>query len=335
VAGGFLTLKPLGVHTVLGHLNKPIPPFIIAVGDRRRVWKAGKILRLNNYLLLDEYARKKNEDKAGRVAVGIGVFEKDGFSLPLCVFETQMGCSATQINLREAIYYASLTKSGDGYLYKYDGKTIKSDGIYVVRVGTAAGVNSHDPRKEEIEIGDIAIATSSFGCIGAVIQSTLKKIHFLSDIRESIEKIPLEMRAAKILSLSKDLECIETFCSLSLISAIRQAASTISSRYHLGPNFSKDSLYAELGEEGFAELRDRYDVISTEMEQVVINVLAGEFRQAGINVQSGLVSAIIGAIPGKSFPETEIEKQAAFLAERDSMIIAALALHSIAKGLNS
>lgn len=329
-----MSLKPLGIHTVLGHMNKPIPPFIIAVGDRRRVWKAGKILKLKNYLLLDEYARKKSEDEAGRVAVGIGIFEKDNFSLPLCIFETQMGCSATQINLREALYYASLTQSKNNFFYEYDGKTIRSDGIYVVRVGTAAGVNSYDPRKEEIEIGDIAIATSSFGCIGAVIQSTLKKIHFLSDIRKSFREMPLEMRAAKILSLSKDSECIETFCSPSLVSAIKQAASTIASRYSVGPNFSKDSLYAELGEEGFVALRDRYGVISTEMEQVVINVLAGEFRQSGVNVQSGLVSAIIGAIPGKSFPETEIEKQAANLAEHNSMIIAALALHSIAKDLN-
>jgi uridine phosphorylase len=341
-------VKPLGVHTALGYLQGKdpsgksrfatfpildyndgmIPPFIIAVGDRRRVWQAPKTLNFGSYLLVDEELRVSSGNGAGRVAITIGLFEKDGFSVPICVLETQMGCSATQINLKEALYYTR----EDGFVF--DGKKIGSDGIYVIRAGTAAGVNSRKQSELELEIGDIAITTESYGSIGAVLQSIVKKIHFLSDMRDQIQALRAELMKNKILDISHDAETMRTMCSSTVCLQMQRAADSLGVRNFVGPNFSKDSLYGELGEDGFAALRDNYGIISTEMEQVAIDSLAGEFRAAGINVQTGLVSAIIGAIPGKSFPETKEEERAAHDAETNSVLIAAMTLHSIARKLN-
>src|SRR5271157_1824116 len=109
------TIEPLGAHTCLGHLHSlrkwkdipylkenhgMLPPFIIAVGSRVRVAKAPEILGLKDPVFLDETARATVGLSAyGRVAMVVGLFEKAGIQTPIAVVETQMGCSATQINL--------------------------------------------------------------------------------------------------------------------------------------------------------------------------------------------------------------------------------------------
>ncbi|MFH1222153.1 MAG: hypothetical protein V1492_03650 [Candidatus Micrarchaeota archaeon] len=337
-------VKPLGAHTAVGFVQESqkfneipylkdnegkLPPFIIAVGSRVRVMKAPSLLNLKEPAFIDQIAKKQiGPDAYGRVSVLIGKFEQEGFSIPLCVFETQMGCSGTQINLKEALYFANET----GYLL--DNRAVKSNGIYVIRAGTAAGVNSKNPSEAQLQIGDITIATESYGAIGAVLQSIIGRIHFLPDMRESVEELLSTLKADKILGLSHDRTTLKTYSSTTLVLQMQQEADRMGVRNFVGPNFSKDSLYSELGEDGFAALRDTYGIISSEMEQLVVDSLAGEFRRAGVNVQSGLISALVGAIPGKSFPETTAEKEAAAKAEENAVIIAAKVLWNIARGNN-
>ncbi|MEW6722375.1 MAG: hypothetical protein AB1324_03870 [Candidatus Micrarchaeota archaeon] len=338
-------VKPLGSHTAVGHLhelgkwkdipylrenNGMLPPFIIAVGSRVRVMKARELLELENPVMIDESARSKFGLGAyGRVAMLVGKYRLAGLDVPLAVVETQMGCSATQINLKEALYYAR----HDGYQLK--GKFVRSDAAYVIRAGTCAGVNSFAPGEVRIGIGDILIATESYGSIGALIQSTMQSLNYTGiNIAEKADLLRKMISQYGSLRLSHDAQSLATSCSTRTVLRLQEAADAMDLRNFVGPNFSKDSLYAEIGEEGFAMLRDTYGVISTEMEEPVIDVLAGEFRKAGVPVHSGLVSAAIGAIPGKSFAETQQEKRVAARAESNAVEIAARALADIALSIS-
>jgi len=332
-------LKPLGTHTAIGHLHElekwkevpylkdnegMLPPFMMVVGSRVRVKKAVEVLGIKNHIFLDEEALARCGLEAyGRISMLIGVVEHDGFSVPVSVIETQMGCPATQINLKEALYF---TKE-DGYIL--EGREIKSNGIYVVRAGTCGGVNSFSPSKAKVSIGDIVIANESYGFIGAIMQSTLSKLSFAGiNLTDAVV-------GNQGISVSNDRRYLKTECSKELIEYLKKAAKTLGLKNIIvGPNFTKDSLYAEMGEEEFAKLRDVYGIVSTEMEGMMIDVVASEFGRQGIAVHSGLVLAAVGAIPGKSFAETEEEKEAAGKAENNALRIAARAFAEIVKSLN-
>ncbi|MEM4359382.1 MAG: hypothetical protein QXT45_02515 [Candidatus Bilamarchaeaceae archaeon] len=336
-------LKPLGTHTAVGRLheldkwkdvpylkdnNGMLPPFIIAVGSRERVKKAPDVLQIKDPAFIDEIAQEiAGLDAYGRVALLVGVV-KGRIEFPLAIVETQMGCPATQINLKEILYFTR----DDGY--SWNKKKIKTSGIYVVRAGTAGGVNSHSSDNFAMSIGDIAIGTESYGSIGAILQSKLSILDFAS-----VNAVERTGRCIKdvirnSLYVSHDLKYLKTLASVDLLCHLKAAAEELKLNAIAGPNFTKDSLYAEMGEEKFAELRNAYGVISTEMEQMIIDVVAAEFREKGIYVGSGLVSAIIGAIPGKSFPETEKEKRAAKEAEANTLRLAAKAFERIAQNLS-
>lgn len=339
-------VKPLGSHTCVGHLHSldkwkdipflqnnhgMLPPLMIAVGSRIRVLKSPETLGMKNHIFLDEKAREVAGLEAyGRVAMAIGELERNGSLIPITVFETQMGCSATQINLKEALYFAR----DDGYNNSSEIK-IASDGIYVVRVGTCAGVNSFQRSEIQVQIGDLLIATDSYGSIGALIQSTLQALKYTGvDIAAKADELRKLLREYGNLRLSHDDSSLVTSASTRVVLRLQRSADALGLKNLVGPNFAKDSLYAEIGEEGFAMLRDIYGVISTEMEAPAVDVLAGEFRRAGIHAYSGLVSAAIGAIPGKSFAETTAERQLASNAETNAMNVAANALADIAVSLN-
>ena len=338
-------VKPLGAHTALGHLHElnrwkdipyldrndgMLPPFIIAVGSRVRVLRSPDILKLKDPIFIDQEALSKVGLEAyGRVAILIGMYETAGFAFPLAVVETQMGCSATQINLKELMYFARDDE------YNINHRTVKSDSLYVIRAGTCAGVNSSSPAEVKTGIGDILIATESYGSIGALIQSTLSELGFTGiNAADKVDALRRLLSEHRVLRLSHDTKNMRTECSTRLILQLQRAADKRDLRNLVGPNFTKDSLYAEMGEDDFAALRDTYGVISTEMEEPVIDVLAAEFRKAGMQAHTGLISAAIGAIPGKSFAETPAEKKAAADAEENILRIAADAFGNIARALN-
>ncbi|MEW6035702.1 MAG: hypothetical protein AB1529_03760 [Candidatus Micrarchaeota archaeon] len=338
-------VKPLGSHTVVGHLhelgkwkdipylrenNGMLPPFIIAVGSRVRVMKAQSLLKLKDAVMIDEEARGRfGLSCYGRVAMLVGKMSYRGLDVPLAVVETQMGCSATQINLKETLYFAR----HDGY--QTDTGGVKSDAAYVIRAGTCAGVNSFAPSEVRVGIGDILIATESYGSIGALIQSTMQSLNYTGiNIAEKADLLRKMISQYGALRLSHDAQSLATSCSTRLVLRLQEAADVMNIRNFVGPNFTKDSLYAEIGEDGFAMLRDTYGIMSTEMEEPVIDVLAGEFRKAGVPVYSALISAAIGAIPGKSFAETPQEKKMAADAESNAVKIAARALCNVALSIH-
>ncbi len=337
----------LGSHTCVGLLHElkrwkdipflkdnegMLPPFIIAVGSRMRVQCSPQILGMKDASFIDDEAHQRVGLKAyGRVSMALGKIRvpKTGLDVPVAVVETQMGCSATQINLKEVLHFAR----ADGY--NVDGSFVKSDGIYVIRAGTSAGVNSHSSSEIAVEIGDVLIATDSYGSIGALIQSTMQSLNYTGiNIAEKADALRRLISEYGNLRLSHDGQSLATSASHRVVLRLQRAADELRVKNLVGPNFAKDSLYAEIGEDGFAMLRDTYGIISTEMEAPAVDALAGEFRRAGIPVYSGLVTGAVGAIPGKSFAETAREKKAASDAETNAVKVAARALAGIASDSN-
>jgi uridine phosphorylase len=339
-------VKKLGAHTAVGHLHElnrwkdipyldknegMLPPFIINVGSRVRVKIAKEILNFENPVFIDEEALGKVGLKAyGRVSMLLGVMKDDGFRFPLAVVETQMGGPAAEINVKEILYFAR--ENG----YAIDNAKMESDGVYLIRAGTAGGVNSHSQAEIKLAIGDVVIASESYGSVGTVIQSVLGEPSYTGiKVADKVDEMRTLLSEHRTLFLSHDRKNLRTECSDKIVLNLQQAALELGFRSFLGANFTKDSLYAEMGEDFFAWLRDNYGVTSTEMEQLTIDAVGAEFRKAGIAVYTGLVSAAIGAIPGKSFPETEEEKKRADKAEENALQVAARALGNIAKSLNS
>ncbi|MEM4166315.1 MAG: hypothetical protein QW153_01525 [Candidatus Bilamarchaeaceae archaeon] len=331
-------LKPLGTHTAVGHLydlgkwkdvpylrenHCMLPPFMICVGSRVRVMKAKEILKLRDSVFIDEYALKKFGTSAyGRVSILVGIAESGGIDFPISVVETQMGCPATQINMHELLYF---TRQGQ---YSYNNKIINGkESIYVVRAGTCAGVNSDDPFIPSVSIGDVAIANFNIGAVGAIIQSYLGILDFVGRSAVNAKKELLKAAGfsgdfeSSDIILTKDKKYLITKCSDELVGEFKKVVKLRNISFAIGPNFTKDSLYAEMGEKEFVELNKKYGVISTEMEQLVIDFLAKKFTLEGISIKTGLISAVIGAIPGKSFPTTEKEKKAAKEAEEKILLI--------------
>lgn len=326
-------VKPLGIHTSMGYLHEfrkwkdipylrendgMLPPFMIAVGSRTRVMRAGKALGLRYPVVIDdEVMGRHGLSMYGRTSFLVGVLETEGLAFPITVAETQMGCPATQIILRELMYFSR----AEGY--DFFGESIRSPGMQVIRAGTSAGVNSFDSGKMQVEIGDMLIGTESFGSIGALIQSNVRMLGFMGLPR------PMDLDEVPGLSLSEDKVHMKTSCSWALVKNLEGAAEELGFETKTGANFTKDSLYAEMSEETFAALRDKYGIISTEMEQLVIDMLAADFRTAGIQADTGLILAAIGAIPGKSFPETAEEQKKASDAEENILRIAARAFTAL------
>ena len=324
-------VKPLGIHTAVGHLQKfskwkdipylkdnfgRVPPFIISVGSRARVFHSANLLNFREKAIVDVEAMDKfGIPYFGRVALLIGLAESKAGTFPLMVAESQMGCPAAQINLRELLYYSN----PEGY--NASGNFYPSDSIYVVRAGTCGGVNSHGLSSPAMQIGDVAIATESIGSVGAIFQSSFGMLSF-----SGISPKPESGGA----SFTPDGQHLLTSPSPQLVSFLASSARESGIASCCGPNFTKDSLYAEMGEDDFATLRDRYGVISTEMEQIAIDLLARQFSDEGVPVNSGLIAAVIGAIPGKSFPETKEEHEAAAVAEENALVLAKESLGKIA-----
>ena len=118
-------VKPLGIHTSMGYLHEfkkwkdipylrenegRLPPYMIAVGSRTRVMRAGKELDLREPVLIDQEVMDRHGlSMFGRTSLLVGVLETDGLAFPITILETQMGCPATQIILKELMYFSRET----------------------------------------------------------------------------------------------------------------------------------------------------------------------------------------------------------------------------------
>jgi len=295
------------------------PPLVLAVGDRRRVYTIAR--RLTKPEILPEAAarlsnrRMSRNDLAstpefGRVAMAIGLVSP---SVPVLVVETQMGAPATQIIMNEVLS-DKLTNTS----YRVGSRRITLPYKNVIRVGTAGGINCNG--KPMVKLGDIVNATHSIGATGAVIQS-LARLDFWN--AEAIEQF-----RKRWTNLGSDFTITSdghprVECSVDVVDALDKAGRRIiAEAYHRGGNITKDSLYAELNEDAFLDLCRWDDCRSTEMELSAIAVSA---RKSGAHF--GMVTGIVGLVPGGSFAESQKVKT---LAEQRSLRVALEAMKHLA-----
>ena len=324
----------LGRHTTLSYLaGKPgiwrripylkdndgrAPPIILAVGDRRRVYAFSR--RLTRPVLLPEAAARLSHPRAreedlwaaaefGRVAMAIGLVS----SFPVLVVETQMGGPATQIIIKEV-----LSDNLTSIAYRAGGKVVRLPHKVVIRVGSAGGINCDEmPR---IKVGDVVNATHSVGVSGAVIQSILRLDFWQSGAIDELRGKWMGLGPG--FSITRDGHP-RVECSSDVVEAIDNSGSRVAKgAYCKGGNVTKDSLYAEVSSEAFLELCRSQNCRSTEMELCAIAVAASESHS-----HFGMVSGIVGLLPGASFSESESAKAAA---ERRSLQVALGAVRNLA-----
>lgn len=302
-----------------------LPPFILAFGDRRRVLHAARILKLRDIIevhKIGEYL--SGPEGSGRVNLVIGTFGPEKQPLPITLIETQMGCPATQINLREILALSST----DGYLIDpKSGLSINSNSIYVVRAGTCGGINLSPGQKDEkpiLKVGDVVVAEKNMGHIGTVFQSMGILDVFAPDAFERYSKAMLRLGFEMVGHYHM------SHSNPTLVRNLVAASRELGLTPHHGTNMSKDSLYAEADERAFVDLRLEYGVLSSEMEQVLIDFEAARFnRDYGITVHTGLISCIVGLVPGGSFAADPAEQKRARDSESGILKAAAMALHKI------
>jgi uridine phosphorylase len=315
-------LNYLGKHTCVPHLqpkhyrqisylkdnNGALPPFILNMGDARRLELACQVLELTNIVRLHQKTEKLIGLKGrGRVDVILGTYTHKTKSIPLLLVETQMGMPATEIILREILAHASNE-------YCFQGKKIVTDGINLIRVGTAGGVNTFDEEKPFIRVGDMINVTFSIGWAGTLLEALGGTNYASPDVVRRFSN-RWELMGY---DFTNDGRFPRAPSAETLVNAVDKAGRELRINVHRGSNFSKDSLYAELNDHAFVELREKYNVMSTEMEQMAVAKVVGDFRHDGIKVNAGLVSGVIGVIPGSSFAEKydHVEKNAVKVAGR-------------------
>ncbi len=318
----------LGKHTTIAYLSKSewsqisylkdnngaLPPFVIAMGDARRLELACEVLGLKDVVRLHEEGERLLGLKGkGRIDIIIGTYEQDGKSFPLTLVETQMGMPATEINLREVCSHVSLS-------YKLKNKTISTDSIYLLRVGTAGGINNPASPETNLKVGDIVNATFGLGWSGTLFES-LAGLDFSS--QDLMKKFRDKWKTLGH-GFTEDQKYPVGKSSEKLVQVINQAATELNINCIEGGNFSKDSLYGEMDEEMFIELCKKYGVRSTEMEQMAVLKLTSDFKSQDTQLNTGLISGVIGTIPGESFAK-EYEH-----VERDTLKVAARALWKVA-----
>jgi uridine phosphorylase len=216
-------------------------------------------------------------------------------SIPVLVVETQMGAPATQIILNEVLS-DDLTANE----YKVGRKRFNLSRKVVIRIGTAGGINCESVVK--LKVGDVVNATHSIGATGAVMQSLLRLDVWQPEAYEAF--------CARWVDLGSDFTCTKgkhprVECSSEVVEAIEAAGTKLSSDwFHAGGNITKDSLYAELSSDIFLDLCRNENCRTTDMELSAIAVAAREH-----NTNFGMISAIVGMLPGSSFAEDEKMQQ--------------------------
>ncbi len=232
---------------------------------------------------------------AGRVNLAIGVFEYNGKPLPLTILETQMGCSAQDINAWEAL----VNSREDGYML---GSTeVPGRGLAAIRAGTCGGIIIPDGKGGQleepiIEIGDVVNATYSFAD-GATVRQRMGAWSSLNP--EDISSY----RAAIGGRMTTDGTWPVVRSSPEVVDALFSSSTGLGLTCHEGGNFTKESLYLESDEERVKDLRRRYGALSTEMEHFGLAHLTDVLTRAGIQASNGLISTVVGTVPGGSFAE--------------------------------
>lgn len=150
-------------ETILAHSSGFLPPYLLVVGDRRRVEKAAQLL--DQATILPHWLQK-NELDQGRVHIAVGLFK----GTPIAIVEHEMGCSAAEIIVKE-IVFGCMSRS-----FKTEKANFNSDAKYVLRVGSSAGINKSTAT--DISAFDLVVVSHQLGMSGADMQSLTGQLNY-------------------------------------------------------------------------------------------------------------------------------------------------------------
>ena len=247
------------------------PPWVIAVGDRRRV--ARVLARLEEPLDLAEHCRKTiGERAAGRVALGIG---RVGPAAVLAV-ETQMGGPPTEIILHEVLD-ESFHRNGARAVIRVGTCGTLADGDAAPALVIAAFATGWSAAVEQRKRGVLAPPAGSDAQRPPVIPCSPSVVGGPGGAAApgggrggfsegSLEAGPDAGRAAR---RGRERRPPVISCSASVVAALRAAAP----HAVVSGVFSKDSLYAEQ-DERFAGILRELGCAATEMELATLGPVA-------------------------------------------------------------
>jgi hypothetical protein len=271
-----------------------------------------------------------------------------------------MGCSAQDINAWEAL----VNSREDGYVVH--GQEVEAKGISVIRAGTCGGIiisEDGKTQKEEpiMEIGDVinarfsigdgAVVRQRLGCGSAFDKDDMKRFRKLWNERSlfcygkcsksgeskyyvlpapkkefphhSINTVP----EGNFSCFTEDKRWPIVYSSEPVVNALSVSCTELGLTCHLGGNFTKESLYLESDEDWVRSLRTKYGALSTEMEHFGLAFLAMELNRAGIPASNGLISCVVGTVPGGSFAIPGSKEEEKAKVSEELMLEAALLSH--------
>jgi len=254
----------------------------------------------------------------GRVNVAIGMYVRERKPLPLVVLETQMGMSAQDITAWEALIYSDETG------YTLNGNRIPANCINVIRAGTCGGIiMSEDGKQVEepfINIGDMVVANASIAD-GAVAR---QRMGCWSSSDEAEMKLFKEMWKKEGLGFTMDGKWPILHSSRSIVHSLAWSCAKQALKAHFGTNVSKESLHMEGDEKRLKMLRSLYLAFCSEMEHFGLAYMAHLLNKSGIPVQHGMISTVVGTVPGGSFAEKGSEEEKLANANIQKMLEAAM-----------
>jgi len=270
---------------------------MVVCGDRRRVEHISRFL--DNVTLLTSRVKDVGGD-ISRVEIAVGTYK----GTPIAAIETQMGCPATEIIMRELTSDLASTVAFDCG----KGLSFRPPRRYIIRLGSAAGINGTKAGQVAVNAFDVVIATHSVGCSGADIQALTGRLNFFDPglthaASEVFKQAGYSVKADKhghpwyLLPVSDDIRRAMAQAS----NQVPRPEDNKELRVHELGNFSKDSLYAEAHETAFTDLRDSFDVGTSEMELATITRVAAQARKHNQPISVGQLSVVLGTIPGASF----------------------------------
>jgi uridine phosphorylase len=291
---GLTSLPAAYKGTILEHSKGFLPPYLVVCGDRRRVEHIASFLE-NATLLRPQVARAGGDPS--RVEVAVGTYK----GTPIAAIETEMGCPATEIIVREVVSDLASRLS-----FRQGNFQFQAPHRYVIRLGSAAGING--TQGPPVKPFDAVIATHSVGVSGADIQALTGNLNFfdtrlLSQASATMQKLGYTSSTDKqgqvwhSLAVSPDLRSAMVRASKLLKPPAENKEMQV---LELG-NFSKDSLYAEANEKSFTELRDLFGVGTSEMELATITRVAAQSKLHNQPLSVGQLTLVVGTIPGLSF----------------------------------
>jgi uridine phosphorylase len=289
-----LKTPPVYEHTILRNTGGQLPPYLIVVGDRRRVQQIAALLDEPTLL---HHAMHDVGANVGRVDIAVGLWK----GTPVAIMEHQMGCAATEINVREAISREQMTTT-----FRYGPLRLHAPAKYVIRVGSAAGLNSDD--RASIAGFDLIVASHQVGVSGTDLHALTGQLNFFDADVQAAARLKLAVLGY---GFDQGWPLIKVNPTLTSKMAENARAAVAGSKIsvHVLGNVSKDSLYAEAHEARFVALRRDMDVGSSEMEfSALIRLAAEQTLDRGDPVIVGMIVSVLGLIPGSSFLEdTKLE----------------------------